>query len=569
MKGNWRAGRARRDAVLAALVVSVLGGFAMVPASANHPEVSLPGSNFEIDTDANIKVDDGSPSLDWANVQEIRRADTASGKSDESFGQGTSEDDAVPTVVDGGIPPEKSDLKTFGLYQEGSSSAGFLNLYWTRVQEPNGTTNMDFELNQRRCTPGQNPPDPDCTSNGITPIRSVGDKLITYDLSKGGTVPVLSIRSWTGSSWGAAVNLSQQGDAKGSINASAIAAGDADGLGALSARTFGEAHIKMSALFTGTVGCAGFGSAYLKSRASDSFSAALKDFVPPEAVNITNCGSISIHKQDDSGTALPGVQFELYNDLGTVGGTREATTIDTLTSPRLACTTDAQGDCTISTVAFGNYWVHEVAAPSGYTAAADQAVSLTAANASVSVTFTNTRNPASVSLHKQDDAGVAMPSVTFTLYNDFGTVGGTREAANVDTVVSPTKSCTTNASGDCTISGILPTGNFWLVETVPDGYTGAADRPITLALGQALDIAAAPFVNNRQFRVVTFVCIDTTDTLYGAKVSYDAAALPGSNNTPTVSGNITPAVENAICGLTGSAVHAGSAGAHSSSVSIP
>ena len=31
---------------------------------ASHPEVSLSGSNFEIDTNANLKVDDAFPSID-------------------------------------------------------------------------------------------------------------------------------------------------------------------------------------------------------------------------------------------------------------------------------------------------------------------------------------------------------------------------------------------------------------------------------------------------------------------------------------------------------------------------
>ena len=31
---------------------------------------------------------------------------------------------------------------------------------------------MDFEFNKRQCTPNQNPADTDCTSNGLTPIRS-------------------------------------------------------------------------------------------------------------------------------------------------------------------------------------------------------------------------------------------------------------------------------------------------------------------------------------------------------------------------------------------------------------
>ena len=95
----------------------------------------------------------------------------------------------TPTIVFGSIPPNKSDLKAFGVYTE---SADFLELFWSRVQNPSGTTNMDFELNKPLCdgTAAQ------CANNGtaktpryMTPKRSVGDKLITYDLSKGGTNP--------------------------------------------------------------------------------------------------------------------------------------------------------------------------------------------------------------------------------------------------------------------------------------------------------------------------------------------------------------------------------------------
>jgi hypothetical protein len=568
VRSRFTRSRATRTVVALAVLAGTLAAF-NPPASATHDEQSLAGSQFEIDTDANLKRDDDAPSIDWASVTETRKADTASGSGDESFGKGTDENEDEPVIVDGSIPPNKSDLKFFGLYQEGATSTGFLTLFWSRVQAPQGTTNMDFELNQRRCTAGLTPADPDCAPNGITPIRSVGDKLITYDLSQGGTVPGLSLRSWTGTVWGDAADLDASGDARGSVNTSTILAADSDGLGAQDPFTFGEAHIKMSALFTGITGCMGLGSAYLKSRASDSFTSALKDFVPPEAVNITSCGQVTIHKADDAGNALNGVEFELYVNNVPLTAPRGTPAADPLTNPRLSCTTAGNGDCTINNVPFGDYWVHEVAPPTGYTAAPDQALNVAASGNTPTgtLTFTNTRNPASVTLHKQDDAGVALSGATFTLYNDAAPTGGTRGAE--DTVVNPGKSCTTNASGDCTISGILPVGNFWLVETgIPSGHTGAADRAITLTLGQSLDISGTPFVNNRQFRVITFVCVDSTDTLYGAKVSYDAAAAPASPNTPVVGGDITSGVESAICGLSGTAVHSGGTGSHSSAVVI-
>ena len=206
--------------------------------------------------------------------------------------------------MNGSIPPQKSDLLNFGLYLETTASgARFLNLYWHRVQEPNGTTNMDFEFN-KSLTP---------SANGVTPVRSAGDLLIQYDLAQGGTNPQLFLSRWLTSGagslceasnstpcWSDRVNLSAAGNAIGSINTSAIPAANSDGLGNISPRTFGEASLDFDALGGGT-GCTSFGSAYLKSRSSDSFTAALKDFIKPTATNITNCGTVNIHKQDDAG----------------------------------------------------------------------------------------------------------------------------------------------------------------------------------------------------------------------------------------------------------------------------
>jgi hypothetical protein len=289
----------------AALGALVLVGAALVPgaAFASHPEVSLLGSNFEIDTDANLKVDDPAPSIDWANVAETRKADKPTGATDDSFGQGTKEDTAVPTVVSGSIPPNKSDLKNFGVYLEQTATTKFIHLFWHRVQEPVGTTNMDFEFNQSTTLSG----------NGVTPVRTAGDLLIQYDLTQGGTHPELFLSRWvtTGAPsqceasntvpcWGTRVNLSIAGIATGSINSSPIPAADSDGLQAttISARTFGEASVNFSAL-TDPTKCVSFGSAYLKSRSSDAFTSALKDFIAPTPTNINNCATVIIRKQTD------------------------------------------------------------------------------------------------------------------------------------------------------------------------------------------------------------------------------------------------------------------------------
>ena len=386
--------RSRRSHRVVALVIGVLVGGGLVSANlafATSHMQSLSGSDFQIDTDANLKVEADEPqSEDWRSVPqgttpgtEIRQQDSPSGTQDESFGQGTKEDTAVPTVVSGSIPPNKSDLKWFGVYQEGTSSSGFLNLFWSRVQDPQGTTNMDFEFNKNKCVKvnGVATADSRCSANGVTPVRSAGDLLVMYDLSNGGTVPTMWLRTWSGSAWGTPVDLTASNKATGSINTSAIGRTDAEsyGLGAHSVRTFGEAQIKLSEVLG--AGCTTFGSAYLKSRSSDSFTAAVKDFVPPQAVNVTNCGSVRIVKTGGGTAPLNGAEFTLYNDAAPMGTARNSGGItDPVTNPVLKCVTAGSGadagTCTIPNVPFGDYWLVETVVPGGYEQAPDQAVSV-------------------------------------------------------------------------------------------------------------------------------------------------------------------------------------------------
>src|SRR6266508_149135 len=217
--GPPRTTQRRSRVVLLAAALAVLVTVFTVPAAAKllGPNQTLAcatanvlsGSNFEIDVNANLKVDGGGTCIDWLaggtgtafRSGVLTKNDVASGSGDDAFGQGTSEDEANPTIVTGSIPPNKSDLKVFGVYTETSSTGDkFLELFWSRVQNPSGTTNMDFELNQLFCDPGATPTN--CADNGPvateTPIRTAGDKLITYDLARGGTVPTISIRTWIG-----------------------------------------------------------------------------------------------------------------------------------------------------------------------------------------------------------------------------------------------------------------------------------------------------------------------------------------------------------------------------------
>jgi hypothetical protein len=321
----------------------------------------------------------------------VRKPDLTSGSGDNSFGQGTKEDTAVPSVVDGSIRPNKSDLLTVGVVLERPPAGGrFLHVYWHRVQEPQGTTNMDFEFNQSSTLSG----------NGVTPVRTSGDILIQYDLAQGGTNPQ----------------------------------------------------------------CVAFGSAYLKSRSSDSFTAALKDFIAPEAVNISQCGSIRVLKVDDAtpANALNGAVVNLLTDNAPVGGSPGAE--DVLVD---SCTTGPpdfpDGACSFLGILQGSYWVVEITAPPGHDLPSPAFQSVTVvADELVTVTFVNPRQRGAIVITKTRKHAATPadpdphPGVTFTVRDSAGNIvpGGT---------------VVTDANGQACVDGLL-FGTYSVTETVPAGY---------------------------------------------------------------------------------------------------
>src|SRR5215216_6396206 len=214
---------------LIAMGVAVLLVSSVIQAYASHPEASLAGSNFEIDVDANLKQNDPAPSIDWASVTEIRATDKVNGTGDDSYAGGVKEDTVCPAATTDSIPPNKSDLLSFHVYREPGSGThpGFLNLAWSRVTEPTGTTLMDFEFNKSstKCASGPNV------------VRTVGDLLIEYSIDQGGSRADITGRTWTGTAWGAPQDLDSSTAcgggpcATGTINSSPIPAADSDGLG--------------------------------------------------------------------------------------------------------------------------------------------------------------------------------------------------------------------------------------------------------------------------------------------------------------------------------------------------
>ncbi len=540
---------------LRSLLAFAVAGVVVLPMTGAAQAASLSGSNFEIDTDANLVVNgEKSTSIDWLQGPDLRtgvvlKNDDPSGSSDSAFANGTKEDTIVPTLDSGGIPPNKSDLKTFGVYKETVNSKSYLHLFWTRVQDPSGTTNMDFEFNQSGAT--KNNPS---GSPQIVPVRTAGDLLITYDLSNGGVNATISKRVWNGSVWGPATALTGA-QALGTINTSPILATNSGGLGSLSARTFGEASIDLSTIFTGSE-CQSFGSAYLKSRSSDTFTSALKDFIPPQGVSISNCGSVLIHKKDQDGKALGGAEFTLYNDLAPVGGTRGAE--DTATA--LKCTsatastatlTQPLGDCTIANVPRGDYWLVETGTPAGYDPAPDTQAKIPGDEV-IELTKVNVVKTGSVTITKTDDATPAanLNGAVFTLYQGTAVTSYT---CTTGTAPSP--------AGTCTISGV-PIGDYTAVETkTPVGHVKAADQPVTISASNLH--VALNFVDPREFKVITIVCKVADNSLHPSSVSYNGGTAA------TTLGAAPDGVSAAtLCGLEGATAIV-QKGNHGSAIAIP
>ncbi len=285
--------------------------FTMLLATAGTAFANLAGSTFE-GNDGNLVVNTAG-NTDWSNVAGLHTGiDNPSGSTDNAFGQGTKEDQPAVTIVDGSIPPNKNDLTRF--YEASELAANghiYLYLGWERLVNI-GNANLDFEINQKPTSGWTG-----STTGTITINRTAGDLLVTYDFGGSGT-PTLGLNTWLTAAagntvsqcfsantlpcWGLHVALNGS-DSEGAVNTAPVtdpflpAASNPLGVG-----LFGEAAIDLTSAGVFQPGvCEAFGSTFVKSRSSSSFTAEIKDFIAPVAVNISNCGSITIRKVTQNG----------------------------------------------------------------------------------------------------------------------------------------------------------------------------------------------------------------------------------------------------------------------------
>jgi uncharacterized repeat protein (TIGR01451 family) len=299
--------RGRRRWWALGTAVLALATFVVIFAAASG--ANLTGSNFE-SNDGNLVVDTNGHT-DWKNVAGLRTLlDQPSGSDDNSFTQGSKEDDLNVTVAAGSIPPNKNDLTRSYIASENTGGQTFLYLAWERLVNT-GSANIDFELDQNATTGWTG-----STLGPVTINRTEGDLLITYDFSGSGT-PTIGINFWltaghghsdsdcTASGgklpcWGNHQTLDATGPpptADGAVNTGNVvddvtALPVAPTVGTLGPGLFGEAALNLSAIpgvFTPDQ-CTEFGTTFVKSRSSgSSVDAELKDFIAPSPIQVTNC----------------------------------------------------------------------------------------------------------------------------------------------------------------------------------------------------------------------------------------------------------------------------------------
>jgi hypothetical protein len=571
----------------------------------------LAGSTFA-GGDGNLVV---SPttfgSTDWANVAGLNAGfDQPSGSGDNAFGNGTKEDNPAVTVVSGSIPPNKSDLTRFYEASEiGSNGDNLLYLAWERSNVL-GSANMDFEINQAT-TPGLGSPGPH------TIVRKAGDLLVTYDFTNGGGKPTLGLLFWvtTGSTsqcfssnslpcWGNHLTLNGT-DSIGAVNNldavhDPLFPGSPNYINPLPALQFGETAIDLTKAGVFPPGtCEAFGSAFLKSRASASFTAEVKDFIAPIPVNISNCGEIKIIKQTDprgkdqvfsftsasqklpqnSGAGGvtcpsaggPGIQADgsfCLNDTGNTG--------KTLGSTDAAQNSTGNTVDTGANVQAGTYTVTEGAEPGGFTfvgatctADATSGSSGTTVGKTATITlkpsgvvtclYTNQLNTATMAT-QVSNAGPVFPGVAV---HDTATVTGSQTADTPSGTVTfslcgpiATGSCGSGgtSAGTGTLSGAngIATANSGDVNTAanpltPGRYCFRADWPGDTNYPGALTEFGGTNGTNECFTVRTITTTTTTtpsaghggNATFGSSVTDHAVVQADQSGDGFPSGTVT------------------------------
>ncbi|WP_157987708.1 MSCRAMM family protein [Jiangella endophytica] len=234
--------------------------------------------------------------------------------------------------------------------------------------------------------------------------------------------------------------------------------------------------------------------------------------------------AIEIVKTDAStGDELAGATFVVRLDDG--DGEFDAGD-DAVVDPPGEVVTDATGTVTVDGLPFGDYWVEETAAPTGYELsdpAVQGPVTIGPDNAgeTVTLTFEDRQVLTDLSVLKLDggsDDAEPLAGATFELYLDDDTLVG---------------ECTTGDDGLCTVAGLGFGTYYWLETVAPTGYDLPDDpysAPVTVTAENAgTELEPLTFYNPRKPGSLSVLKVDDTDDapLAGAEFELRAGAADG------------------------------------------
>jgi hypothetical protein len=251
--------------------------------------------SFEID--GNLTVNHPVPPtepIDW-DSQPFPAALTtftdATGQSDEIFGQGSKENDQSTWICTAGTAPPKDDLVSEISVNGAPPVAGeiglrflpvngvqkqFLYANWSRLSN-NGDAHIDYEFNQ--ADPATSPASSGCPQ---LPRRTAGDFLVSFDTNNGGASITVTAFVWNGTTF-APFNLGTQGTLwDGAVNTVA----GIPGLTVTGTNLYGELALDVTDTI-GTIVCNQVFFTSMKTRASTSLSAELKDRTRVKPLNFT------------------------------------------------------------------------------------------------------------------------------------------------------------------------------------------------------------------------------------------------------------------------------------------
>jgi hypothetical protein len=259
----------RRGSYVMVLVASL----ALMFVSASATLAGTGVGDFEIDGDL---VDDSGPgdqTYDWETPPPgVTLFTDPVGQTDDSLGQGSKELEPGGWVCLEGSAPGKDDIVNGAVAFRVIAGKQYLFVSFRRAS-PNGDAHIDYEFNQ------STEPNPACPE---LPRRTAGDVVITFDTENGGKIINVRAFRWEGDAQAgtfAELDLGSQGTIwDGAVNIPNTIPGAEPGV-------FGEAAINLTDSPLGEIGCQLFSSAHMKTRASTSISAELKDRTDALPVN--------------------------------------------------------------------------------------------------------------------------------------------------------------------------------------------------------------------------------------------------------------------------------------------